>query len=443
MHPNASPQGRTCILDGGTGGPETQTGPQAVAGVLGTAAFFLCEELLGQHFDMVPDGVAKPQLGDLFLFPLASGGPGWWGAHAAVYCGDGEIIHLEGSSGTSPSGIVAKHGKSHLLRTRGPAKVLQRKGGLDAAALQHRIRAAMDQAVEYDAVTCNCVHFALTLLGLGHLAGAMVGATTPGDPNARSGQASPQPIFSPRCPQRCSDGGSDVHGRRAGLEHSSPGHQRFAGGFGIPLVCCSCRRPWWRCQQPSSVTSSVPEKTGLGRLQSSSGSQQSSSSSPRAYETLTFLLFKSVPGHGEVFEEVSESTLQHGDILLFPTTIRPSLDISFKHAAVYCGDGEVIHFQNTDFRTNRGRIIKDGFEAMKKERGKFRIYRKKGGIDLNDFRSKVRKAMNSEADYDLRKNNCIHFALCLLDLVEFYMQLVKIQNEGGSCSGGARTCHIV
>ncbi|KAM6060070.1 LOW QUALITY PROTEIN: uncharacterized protein LJ206_014492 [Theristicus caerulescens] len=378
--------------------------PRRWRGALGTAAFFLCEELLGQHFDMVPDGVAKPQLGDLFLFPLASGGPGWWGAHAAVYCGD-EIIHLE-ARGRPPSGIVAKHGKSHLLRTRAPAKVLQRKGGLDAAALQHRIRAAMDQAVEYDAVTCNCVHFALTLLGLGHLAGAM-------------------PFSASYLDQ---EGYEVTFG---------------SGTFRPPHRSCSCRRPWWRCQQPSSVTSSVPEKTGLGRLQSSSGSQQSSSSSPRAYETLTFLLFKSVPGHGEVFEEVSESTLQHGDILLFPTTIRPSLDISFKHAAVYCGDGEVIHFQNTDFRTNRGRIIKDGFEAMKKERGKFRIYRKKGGIDLNDFRSKVRKAMNSEADYDLRKNNCIHFALCLLDLVEFYMQLVKIQNEGGSCSGGARTCHIV
>ncbi|XP_065497954.1 uncharacterized protein LOC135992593 [Caloenas nicobarica] len=154
---------------------------QAVAGVASTTAFFLCEGLLGQHFDVVPNGVAKPQPGDLFLFPLASGGPGWWGAHAGVYCGDGEIIHLEGSSGTSPSGVVAKHGKSHLLRTRGPAKVLRRKGGLDAAALQRRVRAAMDQALEYDAVTCNCVHFALALLGLGQLAGAMVGASIPGD----------------------------------------------------------------------------------------------------------------------------------------------------------------------------------------------------------------------------------------------------------------------
>lgn len=67
-----------------------------MSGVASTAAFFLCEGLLGQHFDVVPNGVAEPQPGDLFLFPLASGGPGWWGAHAGVYCGNGEIIHLEG-----------------------------------------------------------------------------------------------------------------------------------------------------------------------------------------------------------------------------------------------------------------------------------------------------------------------------------------------------------
>uniref|UniRef100_A0A8C3JAD2 NlpC/P60 domain-containing protein n=1 Tax=Calidris pygmaea TaxID=425635 RepID=A0A8C3JAD2_9CHAR len=69
-----------------------------VAGAASTVAFFFCEGLLGQHFDVVPDGVAQPQPGDLFLFPLDSGGPGWWGAHAGVYCGDGEIIHLEGES---------------------------------------------------------------------------------------------------------------------------------------------------------------------------------------------------------------------------------------------------------------------------------------------------------------------------------------------------------
>lgn len=81
-----------------------------MTGAVTTAGFFLCEGLLGQHFHVVPNGAAEPQPGDLFLFPLASGGPGWWGAHAGIYCGDGEIIHLEGERlqgswpgvGTSP-----------------------------------------------------------------------------------------------------------------------------------------------------------------------------------------------------------------------------------------------------------------------------------------------------------------------------------------------------
>lgn len=125
----------------------------------------------------------------------------------------------------SPSGIVAKHGKSHLLRTRGPAKVLRRKGGLDVAALQRRIRAAMEQPLEYNTITCNCIHFALALLGLGHLAGAMVGATTRSGATALghlgtcSSQVSPNLLFFPRYPQRCSDGGDSAPGEHVGLEH--------------------------------------------------------------------------------------------------------------------------------------------------------------------------------------------------------------------------------
>uniref|UniRef100_A0A8C4KNG6 NlpC/P60 domain-containing protein n=1 Tax=Dromaius novaehollandiae TaxID=8790 RepID=A0A8C4KNG6_DRONO len=83
-------------IPGVPGSPDVQAHPQAAAGAASTAAFFLCEGLLGQHFEVVPNGAAEPQPGDLFLFPLASAGPGWWGAHAGVYCGNGEIIHLEG-----------------------------------------------------------------------------------------------------------------------------------------------------------------------------------------------------------------------------------------------------------------------------------------------------------------------------------------------------------
>ncbi|KFV01811.1 hypothetical protein N340_00696, partial [Tauraco erythrolophus] len=140
----------------------------------------------------------------------------------------------------------------------------------------------------------------------------------------------------------------------------------------------------------------------------------------REYETVKFLLCKETSKHGVIFEEVSENDLQPGDILLFPLDRKSGhKSSSFKHAAVYCGDGEVIHFQGIRGQKNTGRISKEGFRAMKRERGKCRIYRKKGEIDLSDFRKKVKEAMNCEAKYHVGKNNCIHFALYLLGLADF------------------------
>ncbi|KAM6304523.1 uncharacterized protein O3Q21_015149 isoform 2-T3 [Podargus strigoides] len=154
-----------------------------------------------------------------------------------------------------------------------------------------------------------------------------------------------------------------------------------------------------------------------------------SSSSERSCQALEFLFHKSVPGHGEIFEEVSDGTLQPGDIMIFPfLSSSGCIGSSFIHAAVYCGDGEVIHLQKKSLWNKKGRIIKEGLNAMKRERGKYLIRRKKGGIDLDDFYRKVRDVMSSEAKYSLGENNCIHFALYLLGLVKFYMELVQIQN---------------
>ncbi|XP_053933900.1 uncharacterized protein LOC104064848 isoform X9 [Cuculus canorus] len=148
-----------------------------------------------------------------------------------------------GSSGTSPSGIVAKHGKNHLLRMRGAAKVLRRKEGLDVATLQHRIRMAMDQAVEYDAITYNCVHFALALLGLGQLAGATVGATTLRNPDFHPTECHHSPASLPGVPSTavmeavmCTGDSQGWSTLPRELEDSSMGEQPCAGGFGIPLT---------------------------------------------------------------------------------------------------------------------------------------------------------------------------------------------------------------
>lgn len=67
----------------------------------------------------------------------------------------------------------------------------------------------------------------------------------------------------------------------------------------------------------------------------------------RAGVAIKFLLHKSVPEYGVVFEEVSEQELQLGDIVLFAFQLsNQNLSSIFGHAGVYCWDGEVIHFQS-------------------------------------------------------------------------------------------------
>lgn len=72
---------------------------------------------------------------------------------------------------------------------------------------------------------------------------------------------------------------------------------------------------------------------------------------------------------------------------------------------------------------------------MLKSRGKYQIYRKKAGVDLDAFQKKVREVMNSTAQYSLTGNNCIHFALYLLDLSDFYSEAVSMETGQCMCSG--------
>ncbi|PKK25288.1 putative LOC102098564, transcript variant X1 [Columba livia] len=203
-----------------------------------------------------------------------------------------------------------------------------------------------------------------------------------------------------------------------------------------PPIPCISLSPW-RSEQPGSVIDSAPEKT---MLPASIASLSSSVYAVSGNTTTRFLLFKSVHGQGEIFTEVSDSELHPGDILLFPLDRSNNIVVQmiFKHAAVYCGDDEVIHFVGTgtqrkrdviSSRTTSGVIAKEGLVKMEKERGKYLIYRKIDGVNLNDFRRKVKEAMNSEAEYCASKNNCIHFALSLLGLEEFSSELVQIQDE--------------
>lgn len=165
----------------------------------------------------------------------------------------------------------------------------------------------------------------------------------------------------------------------------------------------------------------------------------------RASEAAGFLFEVLMPWFKNFEELLVESKRQPGDVLLFPLRNKPVyVPGIFKHAAVYCGDEEIIHFQKTDDHENGGEISKEGLQAMLKKRGKCRIYRKKAGVDLDAFQKKVREVMNSTAQYSLTENNCVHFALYLLGLSDFYSEAVKVcKNDSHGtvvpCSGAGRS----
>ncbi|KAM4826311.1 uncharacterized protein RHO17_000773 [Thomomys bottae] len=176
---------------------------QSIRGAATTANFFLSEALLGQHFEAVELRGAEPEPGDLFLFKLVSPVGRRYGAHVGVYCGDGEIIHFEGlapertglgASLSSWEGVVSKQGRRPLQRSRELWRVLRRRGGVDRAGLDRRVRAAMDaDPPPYHPARNNCVHFALRLLDVD----GSPGEASPSRSRSRSPSPGPGPGPSP------------------------------------------------------------------------------------------------------------------------------------------------------------------------------------------------------------------------------------------------------
>ncbi|XP_071669819.1 uncharacterized protein [Patagioenas fasciata] len=319
----------------------------------------------GQIFEVLYKSELQP--GDILLFPLDRSNNTivqMIFRHAAVYCGDSEVIHFAATgtqrkrdmiSSRTTSGVIAKEGLVKMKKERGNYLIYRKIDGVNLNDFRGKVMEAMNSKAEYCAIMNNCIHFALSLLGLEKFSSELVQSHDEGDSS-------------------CSE------------------------------------------------------------------------------TTFKFLLFKTIPEHGNIFEEVPESKLQPGDIVLFPLE-SSSQDLSsiFRHAAVYCGDGEMIQFRRTGTQSSSGLtssltapalVTKEGLGTMKKKWGKFKIYHKTDGVALSDFRSNARKAMNNDAEYDFMENNCIYFALSLLGLEKFYSQLVQIQDEGGSSRGSHRAGNV-
>ncbi|XP_050009926.1 uncharacterized protein [Alexandromys fortis] len=130
---------------------------------------------------------------------------------------------------------------------------------------------------------------------------------------------------------------------------------------------------------------------------------------------------------GQHFQEVGleEGNPQPGDLFLFEFQF--PVPVPFvAHVGVYCGQGEIIHFEgrgSTDSIRQKlqgyleGVVYKQGLLAMKHSRKLLRVLRKRGGVDPKVLERRVREAMNSiPPPYHLVENNCVHFALKLLGM---------------------------
>ncbi|XP_075808716.1 uncharacterized protein LOC142837500 isoform X3 [Microtus pennsylvanicus] len=144
-----------------------------------TINFFFSEKFLNEHFQEVELNLGEPQPGDLYLFKLLSSSLQCCGTHVGVYCRNGEIIHFEGVTtkngvgGTvqllleNSRGKVFKEGLRQMQRERQLSRVLRKRGGIDPKDLDHRVEKVMNNdPPEYNAISSNCAHFALNLLGM-------------------------------------------------------------------------------------------------------------------------------------------------------------------------------------------------------------------------------------------------------------------------------------
>ncbi|XP_068000253.1 uncharacterized protein [Melanerpes formicivorus] len=287
----------------------------------------------------------EKQPGDIVLIPIDN-----WVSHysflrhAAVYLGDGEVIHFQRVDDKNDTGLVSKESYQAARNLVKKIEVWRQRGGIDLDVLNRNVREAMNSEAKYCTGTNNCIHFALWLLGL---------------------------VDFYRKPVEMSDGDDNEEVQ-------------------------------------------IPKQDGKQEAE-------------RKNEARNFLEHKSI--HGKVFDQVAESSMQPGDVVLVPIRINDSICSLFKHAAVYLGDGEIIHFQGLANQTNSGVVSKQGFHTMKKASGTVHIWRKIDGNKVNELHGKVWKAMNSRFQYHPDTNNCIHFALWLLNLENFYRQLVEILDE--------------
>ncbi|XP_055479219.1 uncharacterized protein LOC129688422 [Psammomys obesus] len=144
-----------------------------------------------------------------------------------------------------------------------------------------------------------------------------------------------------------------------------------------------------------------------------------------ASRTLKFFFSEAVMGQHFQEVELEKGEPQPGDLFLFKLQ-SPRAQWCGAHVGVYCGHGEIIHFEG---RTSgdqglqtllgfcEGVVCKQGHRALQRSRRLWRVLRRRGGVDLRVLEHRVQEAMNGDPPpYHPTSSNCVHFALNLLGM---------------------------
>lgn len=98
-------------------------------------------------------------------------------------------------------GVVCKQGHRALQRSRRLWRVLRLRNGVDPRVLERRVREAMDsEPPPYHPTSSNCVHFALSLLGMDSVSTSLLPAHIPSQPLSLLTNLLPREH---RCSPRC------------------------------------------------------------------------------------------------------------------------------------------------------------------------------------------------------------------------------------------------
>ncbi|XP_045019730.1 uncharacterized protein LOC123465227 [Bubalus bubalis] len=142
-----------------------------------------------------------------------------------------------------------------------------------------------------------------------------------------------------------------------------------------------------------------------------------------AVSTIKFFFSEAFLGQHFEAVELEDNEPEPGDLFLF-RLMSPAGRWCGAHIGVYCGHGEIIHFEGKNPRGQgphqflgscKGVVSKQGQRPMLHSCLLWRVLHKRGGIDCVALERQVHEAMDTDPPpYHPICSNCVHFALQLL-----------------------------